>query len=77
MEMKSQAKIDPDVVSMDYTFLRVNTIETVEYWVQLGQYVGYKFYDIQNVIRKIQARSVYDPIPELKNSLYQTIMFVD
>ena len=37
-------------VQMDFTFLRVNSIETQESWVQLGQFVGYTFYDIQNVI---------------------------
>ena len=62
---------------MDYTFLRVNTIETQENWVQLGQFIGYTFYDIQNVIKKIQRRTVYDPLPSMKNSLYQTIMFMD
>ena len=62
---------------MDYTFLRYNDISTEENWVQLGQYIGYSFYDIQNVMKKVQARTVYDPIPKLKNSLYQTIMFVD
>jgi hypothetical protein len=55
---------------MDYTFLRVNEIETEESWIQLGQFDSYTFYDIQNVIKKIQARSVYDPLPSMKNSLY-------
>lgn len=36
MDMKSQVIIEPKKVQMDYTFLRVNDIETQESWLQLG-----------------------------------------
>lgn len=62
---------------MDYTFLRVNSIETQESWLQLGQFVAYTFYDINKILKKTQSISVYDKIPELANSYYQTIMFMD
>ena len=62
---------------MDYTFLRVNSIETQESWFQLGQFIAYTFFDIQMVIKKVQARTVYDTVPAMKNSFYQTILFMD
>ena len=77
MDMKAQVMIEPGKVQMDLTFLRVNDIETTEGWLQLGQFDFYRFFDIQKVLKKVQRISVYDSIPELKNSYYQTIMFMD
>jgi hypothetical protein len=77
MDMKSQVLIEPTKVQMDLTFLRVNDIESQESWLQLGQFDAYRFFDIQKVLKKVQKRSVYDAVPELKNSYYQTILFID
>ena len=77
MDMKSQVQIEPKKVQMDYTFLRVNDIETQESWLQLGQFDAYRFFDINKILKKTQMKTVYSKIPALANSYYQTIMFMD
>lgn len=77
MDMKSQVLLEPKKIQMDLTFLRVNDIETQESWLQLGQFDAYRFFDIQKVLKKTQFRSVNDETPELKDSYYMTILFMD
>jgi len=53
MDMNSQVILnEPSLIKIDFTFLRLNDIESDEKWLQLFDGIKYVFYDIQKVLRK-------------------------
>lgn len=60
MEFKSQNKIDPNKLVETRLYIRNNTIESHEDWINFGQHVKHVFNDIEKIDEKTMDISFYN-----------------
>ena len=76
-EMLNEVYITPDFMKQRYLPLRENEAESEEDWFQFGQKDSYTFYDVEGINSREMHISYYNGMPEVKDSVYQAIVFRD